>query len=161
MKLNEQLDQALRDLRSEYRQRRRPPLEIGKMRTALHLNSRPAKRRRVLISFPVAAACIALLLAYLHPFRRGRAPQPEAAPPSAFLLLPSSAVLPPPSNTTYVCVRLHKEDLRQFGVDIPEVDAKQIVQAEFALGDDGLARAVRLIGPFSGSGNQPANVSSR
>jgi hypothetical protein len=161
MKLNEQLNRALRDLRSEHRQHRRPPLEIEKTRTALQVNSRLLKRRRVFISFSVAAACIALLLAYLYPFPRVKAPEHEAAPVSTFLLLPSSAVLPPSSSTTYVCVRLHKEDLRQFGIDVPEVDAKQIVQAEFALGDDGLARAIRLIGPFTGNGNQPAGVSSR
>jgi hypothetical protein len=161
MKLNEQLDRALRDLRSEYRQHRRPPLEVEKMRTALHLSFPPSKRRRVFISFAVAAACIALLLAYLHPFRPGKGPQPEATPLSAFLLLPSSAVLPPSSNTTYVSVRIHKEDLREFGIDIPEVDAKETVLAEFALGDDGLARAVRLVRPFYGNGNQPVDVSWR
>ena len=108
------------------------------------------------------AACIALLFAYLHPVvRPGKGPQPEPMPVSAFLLLPSSALLPPSSNTTYVSVRIYKEDLREFGIDIPEVDTKEIVLAEFALGDDGLARAVRLVRPLNRDEYQPNDVNSR
>jgi hypothetical protein len=161
MKLNEQLDRALRELRFEHRQHRRPPLEIEKMRAALQGSSWRIKRKRVFISLAAITACVGLLFAYLHYFRPVKGPEPHTVPIAAFLSLPCSAVLPPSADTTYVCVRLHKEDLRQFGIDIPEVDAKQIVQTEFALGDDGLARAVRLVGPLYGSRNLPAVVNSR
>jgi hypothetical protein len=161
MKRTEQLDQALRGLRSEHRQHIRPPLEIERMQNALQLISRPPTRVRGIISLAATGACIALFLAFYHPFGRVETPESQPAPITVFLALPSGAVLPPSANTTFVCIRLHKEDLRQFGVDIPEIDGKQIVRAEFALGDDGLARAVRLVGPAYGARNHPAFVSSR
>jgi hypothetical protein len=161
MNPNQELDQALRVLRSEHRQHGRPPLELERMRSVLYVNAQRAKRGRVVIGLAVAAASIVLLLAYFHPFRITKDPETEPTSLTAFLSLPFGPVLAPSSNTTYVCVRLQKGDLRQFGIDIPEIDAKQIVQAEFALGEDGLARAVRLVGPLYRSGNQQAVVSSR
>jgi hypothetical protein len=119
------------------------------------------KRKRVFISLAAVTASAVLLFAFLHQSRPVKAPEPRIVPIAAFLSLPSSAVLPPAAATTYVCVRLHKGDLRHFGVDIPEADAKQIVEAEFVLGDDGLARAVRLGGPFYASGDLAAVVNSR
>lgn len=77
-----------------------------------------------------------------HPVLRG----PVAA---KFITLPASVTLPDPVATTLVRVRICTLDLRQLGVDVPELFASGTVMAEFALGEDGLARAVRLIEPGS------------
>ena len=160
MKLNKQLDRAIRDLRSEHRQDRRPPLEIERMHPALRDNSRRPKTKRGFLTMTVAAIAIVLLFGYFRPFPH-KTSHTESASEAAFLSLPSATVLPASPNTTYVRIRLHRSDLRQFGLDISEIDEKQIVQAEFALGDDGLARAVRLVDPFHEAGAWPVVVHSR
>jgi hypothetical protein len=66
-----------------------------------------------------------------------------------FIALPSSVTLPDAVETTLVRVRIRTLDLRQLGVGVPELFASGTAMAEFALGEDGLARAVRLIEPGS------------
>jgi hypothetical protein len=70
-----------------------------------------------------------------------------SASSSGFIDLPSSAMLPAPAETTLVRLAIRKGDLRQFGLDVPEPFISERAQAEFTLGEDGLARSVRLVEP--------------
>jgi len=79
-----------------------------------------------------------------------------SASSAVFIDLPSSAMLPAPAETTLVRLAIRKGDLRQFGLDVPEPFASERAQAEFTLGEDGLARSVRLVEPVRrGSRSNP------
>jgi hypothetical protein len=74
---------------------------------------------------------------------------PVAATPSepmaGFVALPGSAGLPRPIETSILQFRLRKGELRRYGFDIPASSDAEFVRADFVIGDDGLARAVRLV----------------
>lgn len=74
---------------------------------------------------------------------------PVAATPNElmteFVALPGSAGLPPPIETSVLQLRLRKGELRRYGFDIPPSSAAEFVRADFVIGDDGLARAVRFV----------------
>ena len=42
-------------------------------------------------------------------------------------------------------MRIRRDDLREFGMDVPPTAAPETVLAEFVVGEDGLSRAVRLV----------------
>lgn len=65
--------------------------------------------------------------------------------PELFLALPSSEGLPEPSSVSVVQTRIHRDDLRQFGLDLPPFDQSRALLAEFVIGEDGLPRAVRIV----------------
>lgn len=83
------------------------------------------------------------------PYRVLRHPVLRGPVDAKFIALPSSVTLPDPVATTLVRVRIRTLDLRQLGVDVPELFSSGTTMAEFALGEDGLARAVRFIPPAS------------
>jgi hypothetical protein len=62
-----------------------------------------------------------------------------------FMAVPGSETLPAPLETSILRVRVPKGELRQYGFDVPPPDAGEMVGADFVVGDDGLARAVRLV----------------
>ncbi len=62
-----------------------------------------------------------------------------------FIPVPGSETLPAPLETSILRVRVPKGELRQYGFDVPPPDAGEMVGADFVVGDDGLARAVRLV----------------
>jgi hypothetical protein len=62
-----------------------------------------------------------------------------------FIDLPGSETLPEPLQTSILRVRVLKGELRQFGFDVPPPAAAELIRADFVVGDDGLARAVRLV----------------
>lgn len=64
---------------------------------------------------------------------------------SGFFVLPSSEGLPAPSMTALVRVRIRRDDLRQYGLDVSPTNGSEMVVAEFVVGQDGLSRAVRFI----------------
>lgn len=166
MKSNEQLEHALAELRREQRQGSGPAFIGARLRAAVRQRS-DQRRRRVFLRWAAAACSLFLLAAALQrPFSPGvpahRAASGREAPAtsgdpgkSGFIALPTSAALPEAIETTLVRVRIRKGDLRQFGLDVPEPAVADMAQAEFALGEDGLARSVRLIEPGSSSDRRP------
>lgn len=72
-------------------------------------------------------------------------PAPPLDPIFAFMPLPSSEFLSPPQTTTILTMQLRKGDLRQYGLDVPAPLTSELVRVDFVVGDDGLARAMRLV----------------
>jgi hypothetical protein len=121
---------------------------------------RRRKRHRNLLTWvPVfsvaAAAAIALLL-----WIRSEAPRPAPARASAaahaiapmaeeetdgFYPLPEAEALPAVENAMVVRVELPVSSLQLMGVPVGEESADSNVEADLLLGQDGLARAVRLV----------------
>lgn len=64
---------------------------------------------------------------------------------STFLPLPSSEFLAPPQTTSILTMQVRKGDLRQYGLEVPAPLAAEFVRVDFVVGDDGLARAMRLV----------------
>lgn len=62
-----------------------------------------------------------------------------------FINLPGSETLPAPLQTSILRVHVLKGELRQFGFEVPPPAAAELIRADFVVGDDGLARAVRLV----------------
>ena len=79
--------------------------------------------------------------------RRVTAPPALSRKDSAgeFITLPSSEGLPAPTVATLVRMRIRRDDLREFGLDVPPTAAPEMVLAEFVVGEDGLSRAVRFV----------------
>lgn len=65
--------------------------------------------------------------------------------PEVFLALPSSEGLPEPASVSVLQTRIHRDDLRQFGLDVSPFDQSRALLAEFVIGEDGLPRAVRIV----------------
>lgn len=74
---------------------------------------------------------------------------PRPLPPddrmSTFLPLPSSEFVAPPQTTSILTIQVRKGDLRQYGLDVPAPLAAELVRVDFVVGEDGLARAMRLV----------------
>jgi hypothetical protein len=131
----------------------------GRIEERLKWEFRRQNRRRNLMTwvpaFSVAAAAgIALLL-----WIRGEAPKPvpvqaagavHAVAPAAeeetdgFYPLPEAEALPAVETAMVVRVQLPVSSLQLMGVPVDEERADASVQAELLLGQDGLARGVRL-----------------
>jgi len=119
----------------------------------LKLEFRKQNRRRNLLTWvPVfsVAAAIALLL-----WIRSEAPRPTAAAhvvapvaeeeSDGFYPLPEAEALPAVENAMVVRVELPVSSLQLMGVPVSEESADSNVEADLLLGQDGLARAVRLV----------------
>ena len=77
-----------------------------------------------------------------------RSPPPEAATLSsldAFVPLPASEGLPTAAELRIVRIRLRGSDLQQYGLQAPADVPAQTMLAEFAVGEDGLPRAIRIV----------------
>jgi hypothetical protein len=76
-----------------------------------------------------------------------RAPQRNEPDPdaTAFVALPFAPPVAPSEDQQVVRVRLPRGAMRQFGVMVREDRVREPVQADFLLGQDGIARAVRLV----------------
>jgi hypothetical protein len=129
----------------------------GRIEERLKWEFRRQNRRRTLMTWVpalsvAAAAGIALLL-----WIRGEAPKPalatvavHAVAPAAeeetdsFYPLPEAEALPAVETAMVVRVQLPVSSLRLMGVPLDEERADTDVQAELLLGQDGLARGVRL-----------------
>jgi hypothetical protein len=120
-----------------------------------------SQRRRVKVWMSFAAvAAMAAGIALLLWVRE--APKPAAATPAAatlaaspvaveeeadasFYPLPAAEALPAVENAMVVQVQLPVSSLRLMGFPVDEERADAAVQAELLLGQDGLARGVRLV----------------
>ncbi len=84
---------------------------------------------------------------------KARAPlrhsSPQEAPTSssldAFVPLPASEGLPTAAELSIVRIRLRGSDLQQYGLQTPADAMAQTMLAEFAVGEDGLPRAIRIV----------------
>ncbi len=164
MNASDRLSHALDDLRDEHRNIQ-PPAHVRVLvqasAGAANLPS-PLRRRLWSVAF---AACTLLFFCLLsvsivqfHLQRQRNDSSARISSPvettTAFIPLPSSAGLPPPQETSLLRVRMQESELRQFGLEVPEPFSTRYTQVEFAVGEDGLARAVRFIQPAS-SGSRP------
>jgi hypothetical protein len=141
------------------------PVEApGHIEERLRMEFRRQKRRRNLVRWTpwlgvAAAAGIALLV-----WVRSESPKPAPAPAVAavhavapvappateeetdgFYPLPEAEALPAVENAMVVRVQLPVSSLQLMGVPVNAESADLNVQADLLLGQDGLARAVRLV----------------
>jgi len=70
---------------------------------------------------------------------------PTVSSLDAFVPLPASEGLPPAAELSIVRMRLRGSDLQQYGLQTPADAMAQTMLAEFAVGDDGLPRAIRIV----------------
>lgn len=127
----------------------------------LRVEFRRQARRRMLVgwlppsSIAAAAALVALLL-WMHNEKTKPAPVLAAATAhsvapapddsdASFYPLPEAEALPAVENAMVVRVQLPVSSLQLMGVPVGEERADASVQADLLLGQDGLARAVRLV----------------
>jgi len=62
-----------------------------------------------------------------------------------FVPLPASEGLPPAAELSVVRIKLRGSDLQQYGLDAPPDAVARTMLAEFAVGEDGLPRAIRIV----------------
>jgi hypothetical protein len=85
--------------------------------------------------------------------KKARAPSRHSSPPKAptlssldaFVPLPASEGLPTAAELSIVRIRLRGSDLQQYGLQTPADALAQTILAEFAVGEDGLPRAIRIV----------------
>ena len=134
-----ELDEVLNELRLEHRSTA-APAHLG---ARLQERIRWRGRRRFMMRTAIAAA---ILLAALM-WKPG---QPVHDPGEAeFVPIPGSEGLPVPMGTGVLRVGLPRAALLQFGLKVAPSRAAEMVDADFLVGDDGLARAVRFVGEGS------------
>ena len=151
--VNQELLEDLRALAADSR-RETPQYIEENLVTAF----RARRRRRTLLGWaPLGlAAMIALGLWFGHSTKQVTATKPAstAAPASVaieeeadagFYPLPQAEALPVVENAMVVRVQLPVSSLQLMGVPVSEDGPETSVQAELLLGQDGLARGVRLV----------------
>jgi hypothetical protein len=70
---------------------------------------------------------------------------PAASSLDAFVPLPASEGLPAAAELSIVRMRLRGSDLQQYGLQAPADAFARTMLAEFAVGEDGLPRAIRIL----------------
>jgi hypothetical protein len=70
---------------------------------------------------------------------------PTSSSLDAFVPLPASESLPTASEFSIVRIRLRGSDLQQYGLQTPADAFARTMLAEFAVGEDGLPRAIRIV----------------
>jgi hypothetical protein len=80
------------------------------------------------------------------PLRHSSLPDtPTSSSLDAFVPLPASEGLPAAAELSIVRIRLRGSDLQQYGLQTPADALAQTMLAEFAVGEDGLPRAIRIV----------------
>ena len=76
-----------------------------------------------------------------------REPEPSSHEVSMddFVALPASEGLPPASAISLVRMQIQQNALQQYGLEVPADTGPRTLLAEFAVGEDGLPRAIRII----------------
>lgn len=132
----------------------------GHVEEQLQTAFRRQRRRRKLVtwvppSLAIAAAAAIALLMWNHYEKpqpapaiavttNAPAPVMEEEAYASFYPLPEAEALPALENAMVIRVQLPASSLRSMGVPVGEDRANAAVQAELLLGQDGLARGVRL-----------------
>jgi hypothetical protein len=71
--------------------------------------------------------------------------EPRSASLADFIPLPASEGLPPAVALSLVRMRIEQNSLQQYGLEIPAENTSRTLLAEFAVGEDGLPRAIRIL----------------
>ena len=80
------------------------------------------------------------------PLRPSSSPEaPTLSSLDAFVPLPASEGLPTAAELSIVRIRLRGSDLQQYGLQTPADAQAKTMLAEFAVGEDGLPRAIRIV----------------
>ncbi len=74
-----------------------------------------------------------------------RVHRPPAENVMNFVALPGSEIFPALSEASVLRFQMAKGELRRYGFDVPPSVAAQPIHADFLVGQDGLARAVRIV----------------
>ncbi len=146
---HDELERALAALREDYRVDVPPPGIEAKLRAA----TRRAPRSRSIPGWTWACAAAILIgcLVWTVPVSHfdkskvrveSRGPAEELA---GFIALPGSQALPEPSEWVIVRLKMTKQELRTYGLNVPAPMESDLVMAEFVVGEDGLARSVHLV----------------
>jgi hypothetical protein len=155
--MNENNSELLEGLRAlaEDGPREAPGHIEERLRTEFRRQNRRRNLARWVPAFSVAAAAAIALLVWSHIEKSKPAPitsgvvarpiEPAAEEDSdGFYPLPEAEALPAVENAMVVRVELPVASLQLMGVPV-NADAEVSVQADFLLGQDGLARGVRLV----------------
>lgn len=155
--MNENEQELLRDLRAlADADRSEAPSDL-RTRLVIEFRRRSVRRRRMawLPAAGIAAIAAALLLFISVPKQsitasnsadQSLSPAATAEDTDAdFYPLPEADGLPPIENATVVRVQMPLTSLELMGVAVNETGGADPVQADILLGQDGLARAVRLV----------------
>src|SRR3954470_2570687 len=143
----DELDDVLAELRQKHRQIATPP----HLETRLRAATRPVGRRSAMWRWGWAAVAAVAITVGVWQAQQAKAPEHLRTVAdvgdrlSDFVALPGSETLPPSMETSILRVQLSKGDLRQYGFDIPSPVAAELIRADFVVGDDGLARAIRFV----------------
>ena len=146
MTYHDEVAQALKELGEQHRTAGPPPHIEARLRAATR---RASSGKRVVPRWVWAcAACLVLTVSVWqmsrnHLDRRDGEARVEQL--SEFIPVPGSEALPEPVDRVIIRVQMAKEDLRSYGFEIPAPVGKELVRAEFIVGEDGLARAVRFV----------------
>ena len=62
-----------------------------------------------------------------------------------FVALPASEGLSPTSSISLVRMQIQQNALQQYGLEVPAEAEPKTLLAEFAVGEDGLPRAIRIV----------------
>jgi hypothetical protein len=124
-------------------------------RLLIEFRRRSARKRRMawLPAVGIGAIAAALLVFVWMPKQSTAVPNPLDQPvlqtaedtDADFYPLPDAEGLPPIENATVVRVQMPLTSLELMGVAVNDVGAADPVQADILLGQDGLARGVRLV----------------
>jgi hypothetical protein len=153
--IDQKLLEGLRELAADGP--REAPLSLeGRLLGALRRRAR-ARRRNIWLSLGSAAIAAGLALVTIRslPVHQGQSiaqvevaaetPDPSDEVALNFYALPDSDALPPLESATIVRVQLPMASLRLMGFPVSEDGAADFVEADMLLGQDGLARGVRLV----------------
>jgi len=152
MKENE--SELLKDLRALAQDRTSEAPPAVRERLLIELRKRRA-RRRLFARLPVAGIGIAaavLLLALASGDTRRFLTRPNVPAPviadavdADFYPLPEAEGLPPVEQATVIRVEMPTASLQLMGLAVDDEAGSERVQADILLGQDGLARGVRLV----------------
>ena len=93
----------------------------------------------------VVAAATEGVVVRTAPRRVPRTPQVEARPTAVFVMLPGSEFMPPTQDLQILRVRIPRTRIQALGWPVNPDRLEERVLADVVVGDDGLARAVRLV----------------
>lgn len=136
----------LRDLCARLSSQSAPdvPASIAtRLRLAVRARRKQLRRRRIFSIGTGIAACLLLILGWQLRFRS----QPPATSVDAFagfMALPYSQTDVPIEQAVIVHVNVQPADLEQLGLPRALIVSKQRIPADLLIGQDGVARAVRL-----------------
>lgn len=145
---DQKLLEALRELAVEGPQDAPAALE-ARLVEAFRKRSQ-ARRRNVWLGVGTAAIAAALALVLIRPAMVHPTPAVQSSvqvddTALDFYPLPDAEELPPLESATIVRVELPMASLRLMGLPVSEDSAADLVEADMLLGQDGMARGVRLV----------------